>query len=266
MQLQGTQASLSCLHPTFVERLSAAIREARENGIEASIYSACRPPELGIGGFKDKHKSLHAYGLAVDMSGVGRPCSETSRRWSEIAQKHDIVNPYGWCHAREWNHYQAVGLIGIRNGHPLRSMITAAGPIELEPMWSASLALIAASEDFVTPRGGYIKKAKKKRGKKKGRKCRKRCKRALKAHEVELPPAKYDRPYTGRLIVKHGTNKQVDRWCGGNAWACQEDTARGVCTIWLPTDVGDDGYTRLKRHEIGHCNGWPSHHPGAIRG
>lgn len=89
----------------------------------------------------------------------------------------------------------------------------------------------------------------------------------VRARDIELPPLKYDRPYTGNLIVKHLSLRSLDRDCGGPAWACQEDTAENTCTIWMPRDnlVSAEVYHRLWRHEIGHCNGWPGHHPGARR-
>ena len=39
------------------------------------MFSAYRPPAFGVGGFSDKFNSLHTYGLAVDMQGIGRPGS-----------------------------------------------------------------------------------------------------------------------------------------------------------------------------------------------
>jgi hypothetical protein len=39
---------------------------------------AYRPPAFGVGGFSDKFNSLHTYGLAVDMRGIGRPGSRSA--------------------------------------------------------------------------------------------------------------------------------------------------------------------------------------------
>jgi len=53
--------------------------------------------------------------------------------------------------------------------------------------------------------------------------------------------------------------------CHGPAESCSW-VKNGVCYIALPRDETD---TRLiayiRQHEIGHCNGWPSHHPNARR-
>lgn len=171
MMTQGVEESLACLHPEFVKALAAAIRQAREEGMEeAGIFSACRPPKLGVGGFSDKHKSLHAYGLAVDMHGIGRPGSKQSKQWHDIAIKNKLVTPYGWRHRAEWNHYQGTGLVGVPKSHPLRVHITAAGPIDLFSMWAAQVSLL-----FTEPERIVSQKIGKKSGKKK---CKRRwCKR-----------------------------------------------------------------------------------------
>ena len=39
-----------------------------------------------------------------------------------------------------------------------------------------------------------------------------------------------------------------------------------MCHIALPQDEKDNRLIALMRqHEIGHCNGWPSYHPGGRR-
>jgi hypothetical protein len=66
-------------------RLESAIREARSAGLSsAGVFSAYRPPAFGVGGFSDKFNSLHTYGLAVDMRGIGNPGSPEARRANEI--------------------------------------------------------------------------------------------------------------------------------------------------------------------------------------
>lgn len=148
MLLQGVEESLACLNPRFAIALASAIREARDNGIEASVYSACRPPSLRVGGFRDKHKSLHAYGLAVDMAGIGRPGSKTSREWFDIAQRHGLSNPYGWKHRAEWNHFQGTNTRMVSRGHPLRSLIDADGPDDLGKLWQQSFSLLVPALRF----------------------------------------------------------------------------------------------------------------------
>src|SRR3990167_8621046 len=76
MRRQGVETAISRLEPAFAKNLAAAISEARAQGIPASIFSSYRPPGFGIGGYNDKFNSLHAYGLSVDVAGIGRPGSK----------------------------------------------------------------------------------------------------------------------------------------------------------------------------------------------
>ena len=88
MTLQGVELAIRRLHPEFVIRLASAIREARSAGLSsAGVFSAYRPPAFGIGAFSDKFNSLHSYGLAVDVHGIGRPGSPEAQLWHEIAAR-----------------------------------------------------------------------------------------------------------------------------------------------------------------------------------
>ena len=71
---RASNADRGRLHREVVVRLANAIREARSAGLSsAGVFSAYRPPAFGIGAFSDKFNSLHSYGLAVDVHGIGRP-------------------------------------------------------------------------------------------------------------------------------------------------------------------------------------------------
>jgi hypothetical protein len=143
MTLQGADLAIGRLHPEFVHRLAAAIREARSTGLDAvGIFSAYRPPAFGVGGFSDKFNSLHSYGLAVDMTGIGGPGSPEARSWYEIAARHGVVCPYGVESHLEWNHCQPTWLKIVRSENPLRETITADGPVSLENMFDAGSAVI----------------------------------------------------------------------------------------------------------------------------
>jgi hypothetical protein len=137
MLRQGPELALARLHPEFASRLAAAIEEARSSGLpDVGCFSAYRPPAFGVGGYKDKAQSWHAYGLACDMSGIGRPNSKEAGLWHNIATRHGLVNPYcgsgSWW---EWNHYQLTPVKGVPAGDPLRKTITGRGPISLTEMW-----------------------------------------------------------------------------------------------------------------------------------
>jgi hypothetical protein len=143
MARQGSELAIGRLNPEFAIRLANAVREARQGGLpSAGVFSAYRPPIFGIGGFFDKFHSLHTYGLAVDMSGIGGPGSAAAQLWYEIAARHGVVCPYGSHHQAEWNHCQPTSLKIILADNPLRDTVTAEGPLSLESMFEAGNLLI----------------------------------------------------------------------------------------------------------------------------
>jgi hypothetical protein len=77
------------------------------------------------------------------------------------------------------------------------------------------------------------------------------------------PPAQYDHPYPGQVVEQRLSRLQIIVTCHGPAESCSW-LDKGVCHIVLPQEETD---TRLiayiREHEMGHCNGWPSHHPNA---
>src|SRR4029078_5223386 len=88
----------------------------------------------GIGGFSDKFNSLHAYGLAVDMHGIGRPGSAEARLWHEVAARYGVICPYGPYDKTEWIHCKPTALKKILAETPLRETISADGPLSLQAM------------------------------------------------------------------------------------------------------------------------------------
>ena len=146
MTRQGPERAIERLHPEFVKRLAAAIAEARGAGMPmAGIFSAYRPPAFGVGGFADKFHSLHTYGLAVDVTGIGGPGTPSSLLWHEIAAWHGVICPYGPYSLLEWNHCQPTWVKIILADDPLRETVTADGPITLEGMFELGGSVIAAS-------------------------------------------------------------------------------------------------------------------------
>jgi hypothetical protein len=144
MARQGAELAIGRLNPEFAIRLANAVREARQAGLpSAGVFSAYRPPAFGIGGFIDKFHSLHTYGLAVDMYGIGGPGSAAAQLWYQIAARHGVVCPYGFHDQAEWNHCQPTSLKIILADNPLRDTVTAEGPISLESMFDAGNMLIA---------------------------------------------------------------------------------------------------------------------------
>ena len=130
MTRQGPERAIARLHPAFVNRLAAAIAAARAAGLpSAGIFSAYRPPAFGVGGFLDKFHSLHTYGLAVDITGIGAPGTPSALLWHEIAARHGVICPYGPHNPAEWNHCQPTQVKIIVSESPLRETVTADGPI-----------------------------------------------------------------------------------------------------------------------------------------
>ena len=143
MTLQGAEVAIGRLHPEFAVRLERAIREGRSSGLPfASVFSAYRPPAFGVGGFSDKFNSLHTYGLAVDMRGIGQPGSPEAQLWHRIAAKNGVVCPYGPRDRAEWNHCQPTSVKIILAQNPLRETVTSAGPLDVESMFEAGNPLI----------------------------------------------------------------------------------------------------------------------------
>jgi hypothetical protein len=143
MTLQGPEVAIGRLHPEFAVRLERAIREARSAGLpSASVFSAYRPPAFGVGGFSNKFNSLHTYGLAVDMRGIGEPGSAEAELWHRIAAKNGVVCPYGPRDRAEWNHCQPTSVKMVVAQNPLRETVSSAGPHDLDSMFEAGNAMI----------------------------------------------------------------------------------------------------------------------------
>jgi hypothetical protein len=93
------------------------------------------------------------------------------------------------------------------------------------------------------------------------------------AHLKQLPPAEYDHPYVGKIIIERMTQAELRAACPGRF--TQGYTAMGCtdmphhyganCTMRILDDSGlkDIGwladYDIIYRHERGHCNGWIHH-------
>jgi hypothetical protein len=105
----------------------------------------------GVGGFADKFHSLHTYGLAVDVTGIGGPGTPSSLLWHEIAARHGVICPYGPHNLLEWNHCQPTRVKIILAEDPLRETVTADGPISLQDMFEVGDSVIAASSSVGGP-------------------------------------------------------------------------------------------------------------------
>lgn len=95
-------------------------------------------------------------------------------------------------------------------------------------------------------------------------------------HDAEWnPPARYDHAYTGKLMLTKLPQAQMQRACrqlfsqygysdttSGEQRGCAIP-GKDVCII-VTIDKTYKATTpdAVLRHELGHCNGWPSSHPG----
>jgi hypothetical protein len=137
MVRQGVPVAIGRLHPEFVVKLAAAVKLARESGMtDAGVFSAYRPPAFGVGGFSDKFNSLHSYGLAADLTGIGEAGSRFARLWQGIVRRVGLFLPYGPNNHAEFNHTQLVPTKKAPGF--LRKTITASEPKDLQKMWLAS--------------------------------------------------------------------------------------------------------------------------------
>jgi hypothetical protein len=144
MVRQGPDIALGRLHPAFVVKLQEAIQKARAQGlVHCGVFSAYRPPAFGVGGFSDKFNSMHSYGLAVDMAGIGGPGSAQAHLWQRIVTSVGLFLPYGPDNRSEFNHTQLVQTHIAAKA--LRTTITATKPKDVMVMWRAS-----GIKDFIT--------------------------------------------------------------------------------------------------------------------
>jgi hypothetical protein len=120
----------SCQVPTR----AAAIAEARAAGMPlAGIFSAYRPPAFGVGGFADKFHSLHTYGLAVDVTGIGGPGTPNSLLWHEGVRSRNLWNGGWWVHVRFCStHCEALYELERYDATP-RQSVAVRGPLDAEP-------------------------------------------------------------------------------------------------------------------------------------
>jgi len=88
-----------------------------------------------------------------------------------------------------------------------------------------------------------------------------------------LPPAEFDKPYTGELqIVRIPNTHEMEAICKGvSKYACATHPKNGsYCIAFMLSDkqikaMGRNAFAFIWRHELGHCNGWPGDHPNGRR-
>jgi hypothetical protein len=76
-------------------------------------------------------------------------------------------------------------------------------------------------------------------------------------YHVTVPPPHYDHRYHGPVIERVVPRTDNLLKCGADACSW---VVKGVCHIQLPQ--GEPAIALLRRHEMGHCNGWGGDHAG----
>jgi hypothetical protein len=102
------QGDTSYLDPVFAANMAAALREANASGMHLGFFSGYRTPGATGSSFDASGRSLHSYGQAADISGLGGPNSAAAQQWAAIAARHGLYNPYGIGDKSEFNHWQAI--------------------------------------------------------------------------------------------------------------------------------------------------------------
>jgi hypothetical protein len=143
IERQTPIVAIGRLVPIFVQRLADTFREVALAGVHPCVQSAYRPPSFGIGGFRDKFRSAHSYGLAVDVCNIDGPGSRDAMLFRKIAARHGVYGPYSVNSRAEFNHFQPTRERLVADAAPLRRTITAEGPKSLEKMWRIAEAIIA---------------------------------------------------------------------------------------------------------------------------
>jgi hypothetical protein len=90
----------------------------------------------------------------------------------------------------------------------------------------------------------------------------------------DLPPPRYDHPFPGKLDLKIVPQTEIERVCfhvirnlPPPYLACTkiDEYDDSLCHVWIAPaeDIRAAGHDpeHVRRHEIGHCNGWPGDQP-----
>lgn len=174
MDRQGINQAIGRMRPDFVVGLANSVKQAQGEGIPVGPNSSFRDPALDPGGYRDKWNSLHGYGMASDVQGLGgRAGSPGAKRFYEIAKENGIYNPYGPNNRAEYNHYQVTNTKGrqVRDANPqaetaLRAYRQAGSPMfsppdpnlspRTSPAYGAAGARGPMPNDYPEPTGqGY---------------------------------------------------------------------------------------------------------------
>jgi hypothetical protein len=87
-----------------------------------------------------------------------------------------------------------------------------------------------------------------------------------------IPPVRFDHAFAGRVTVTNGSELQTRNRCRMMfPYGCSTLLTPTHCQVYA-VGIGEKAgsqtitasfHAAIVRHETGHCNGWPAHHPGA---
>lgn len=86
--------------------------------------------------------------------------------------------------------------------------------------------------------------------------------------EAWNPPERFDRPFTGAYTERLLPLAELQTWCQNDkvslqgcayTWTAMDGTPG--CDVAIRRGPGAISVEVVRRHEIGHCNGWPGTHP-----
>lgn len=89
-------------------------------------------------------------------------------------------------------------------------------------------------------------------------------------HMAPLPPLEYNKPVNKVVEVTFTHPVLVHLACGGDIpsdlqiFACARVNGNRMI-VPDPCLHTEESYARLLCHELGHINGWPADHPGAVK-
>lgn len=125
----------SFLHPDFAVKMANAVQQARAAGLPVTVQSGYRANPTTGSKYDAEGYSLHGYGAAMDVGGIGGAGSPQAQQWAQIAQKNGIYNPYGVGNTAEFNHWQMVPW-KLENRPDVQNAIVSAGG-DAGKIWNA---------------------------------------------------------------------------------------------------------------------------------
>lgn len=140
---QSRVGDTSYLHPDFALRLANSIQQARALGMPVTLESGYRTPTTTGSNYDAQGYSLHGFGAAADVSGIGNAGSPSAALWGKIAAQNGIYNPYGLSDAKEYNHWQLVPWKLEQRPDVQKALIASGG--DLNKVWGA-VAPVSATQ------------------------------------------------------------------------------------------------------------------------